>query len=138
MDALVLDAPGKMPTSLNEKPKQGLKAVKAVSMLSPWCKGDVMGFNIIKAVHEDFAKQVPILAVIPTRDQESNITLCKEILERNKNNGVIVEIYLIEGAGHTFAQPMDDYGNPFPDYNPKLAKKAFDRIYNFFNKYLKN
>ena len=42
-----------------------------------------------------------------------------------------IEMVKYDGAGHTFAQPVDDYGNPFPDYDARLAKDAFDRIYAF-------
>ncbi len=136
MDALVLDAPGKMPTSLLEKPAGGLKGVKGAAMLSPWCSGDVMGFNLIKAVHEDFARRVPILAVLPEADTVSDQTLCRSILERHKAKGQSIEMIPVVGAGHTFAQEMDDYGNIFDDYDQAKAKDAWRRIHAFFKQRL--
>ena len=134
MDALVLAAPGKMPTSIMEKPAKGLSGVQGAALLSPWCSKDVMGLNLIKAVHENFATQVPMIAVIPQSDTESDQGLCLEILNRNKAKGASIEAVIVEGAGHTFAQKEDDYGNPFPDYNPKKAKEAWNSIYAFFQK----
>ena len=132
MDALVLDAPGKMPTSIMEKPAKGLSGVQGAALLSPWCSKDVMGFNLIKAVHEDFATQVPMIAFIPQLDTESEQDLCLEILNRNKAKGASIEAVIVEGAGHTFAQAKDDYGNAFADYDPEKAKEAWDSIYAFF------
>ena len=55
-------------------------------------------------------------------------------MNRNKAKGGSIEAVIVEGAGHTFAQEEDDYGNPFPDYNPKKAKDAYNSIYAFFQK----
>ncbi|MBT7357188.1 MAG: hypothetical protein HN809_12405 [Rhodospirillaceae bacterium] len=136
MDTLVLSAPGKMPTSIQEKPAKGLSGVQGAALLSPWCAKDVMGFNLIKAVHEDFATQVPIIAIIPQADTVSDEDLCLDILNRNKTKGASIEAVLVEGAGHTFAQEKDDYGNRFPDYNLKKSKEAWGAIYSFFKKRL--
>ena len=132
MDTLVLDAPGKMPTSIMEKPAKGLSGVQGAALMSPWCSKDVMGFNLIKAVHEDFATQVPMIAFIPQLDTESEQDLCLEILNRNKAKGASIEAVIVEGAGHTFAQAKDDYGNAFADYDPEKAKEAWDSTYAFF------
>jgi dienelactone hydrolase len=134
MDTLVLDAPGKMPTSIMEKPAKGLSGVQGAALLSPWCSKDVTGFNLIKAVHEDFATQVPMIAVIPQSDTESDQDLCLEILNRNKAKGASIEAVIVEDAGHTFAQGEDDYGVPFADHDPIKAKKAWNSIYAFFQK----
>ena len=131
MDSLVLTAPGQTPTSLLEKPAGGFDGVKAAALLSPWCMGDVMGFNLIRAVHEDFAHHLPMIAILPQADIASDAELCLDILRRNKARGMEIEMVKYDGAGHTFAQPVDDYGNPFPDYDARLAKDAFDRIYAF-------
>jgi dienelactone hydrolase len=136
MDAFVLDAPGKMPTSLSQKPPGGLKTVKGAAMLSPWCASDVMGFNLIKAVHEDFSRKVPILAILPGSDSVSDQALCQSILGRHKAKGQDITIVPVSGAGHTFAQENDDYGDQFEDYDAAEAKKAWGRIYAFFKKRL--
>ena len=132
MDALVLDAPGALPTSLTEKPAGGLGAVKGAAMLSPWCAEDVMGFNLIKAVHEDFTRHLPMLAIVPENDTTADPALCKAILDRNAAKGAPIETVMVEGAGHTFAQEKDDYGQPFADYDAKKAAEAWARIYTFF------
>ena len=136
MDALVLDAPGRLSTSLTEKPDDGLKVVKGAALLSPWCASDVMGFNLIKSVHEDFARQVPMLAILPQADTDSDPALCKAILERNKAKNALIEVIPVAGAGHTFAQEKDDYENMFADYDAGKAKDAWRRIYAFFKKRL--
>jgi dienelactone hydrolase len=132
MDALVLDAPGRLPTSLLEKPAAGMAPVKAAAMLSPWCAADVMGFNLIKAVHENFSRQVPMLMVLPDGDTVSDTAICKDIASRNQALGGAIEVVDVPGAGHAFAQPVDDYGNAFPDYNADKAKDAWARIMAFF------
>jgi len=132
MDALVLDAPGRLPTSLLEKPAAGMAPVKAAAMLSPWCAADVMGFNLIKAVHEDFSRQVPTLMVLPDSDTVSDTAICKDIARRNRVLGGAIEVVDVAGAGHTFAQPVDDYGNAFPDYDADKAKDAWAEIMAFF------
>ena len=136
MDALVLDAPGRLSTSLTEKPDDGLKVVKGAALLSPWCASDVMGFNLIKSVHEDFARQVPMLAILPQADTDSDPALCKAILERNKAKNALIEVIPVAGAGHTFAQEKDDYENMLADYDAGKAKDAWRRIYAFFKKRL--
>ena len=134
MHTLVLDAPGKLPTSIQEKPAKGLSGVQGAALLSPWCAEDVMGFNLIKAVHEDFATQVPMIAILPQADTVSDGALCLKILNRNKAKGASIEAILVDGAGHTFAQDKDDYGNAFADYDPKKATKSWNSIYAFFRK----
>ncbi len=134
MDTLVLDAPGKLPTSIQEKPAKGLSGILGVALLSPWCAEDVMGFNLIKAVHEDFATQVPMIAILPQADTTSDGALCLNILNRNKAKGASIEVILVDGAGHTFAQGVDDYGNVFADYDPKKATESWNSIYAFFRK----
>ena len=136
MDAMVLVAPGKTPTSLISKPANGLAGVQAAALLSPWCAEDVFGFTMLRAVREDFSPRVPVLALLPRADAISDQALCLEILERNKANGASIEVVEYESAGHTFAQPRDDYGNPFPDYDKKLADDAFRRIYAFLTERL--
>ena len=131
MDALVLAGPDGMPTSLLEKPAAGLAGVKAAALLSPWCSADIMGFNLIRAVHEDFAHHVPMLAILPQADSAADPALCLEILERNAARGMEIEMVRVAAAGHTFAQPVDDYGNAFPDYDAELAADAWGRIYAF-------
>jgi dienelactone hydrolase len=131
MDTLVLAAPDRMPTSLLEKPPAGLDGVRAAALLAPWCAGDVVGFNLIRAVHQDFARPVPVLAVLPDADTVSDVALCRDILERNRGRGVPVEMVRYQGAGHTFALAVDEYGDPFPDYDARLAADAFRRIHAF-------
>jgi dienelactone hydrolase len=131
MDALTLSAPGSMPTGLKAKPQSDLGGLKAVILLAPWCSDDVMGFNLIASVHADFAVQVPLLAVLPGADKVSDVALCRQILERNIVAGAPVHIQEYPGAGHTFAQPVDDYGNPFGDYDASVAADAEDRIFRF-------
>ncbi len=132
MDALVLDRPGGMPTSLEEKPAGGLSAVAAAALLSPWCAGDIIGFDMLMAVDEDFARQVPMLAILPQADTVSDVALCAAILERNKAAGTMIEVVSVSGASHVFAQARDDYGNPFPGYDAEKAVDAWRRIVEFF------
>lgn len=136
MDSLVLDALDKMPTSLLEKPSQGLSGAKAAAFLSPWCSADVMGFNLIKSVYEDFSRQLPILAVLPQSDSVSDQPLCQSILERNLKKGTPIEIVKVKGAGHAFAQRQDDYGQAFADYNAHEAGLAWQKIIGFFKQKL--
>jgi dienelactone hydrolase len=136
MDTLVLDAEDKMPTSISSKPAGGLDGVKAAAMLAPWCAKDVMGFNLIKAVHEDFATHVPMLAIVPEKDTISDVSICLNILHRNKAKGMEIETILVNGAGHTFASPNDEYGQPFSDYDPVEAKKAWGSVLAHFKKHL--
>ncbi len=137
MDALVLDAPGKVPASLERKPARGLRDVRGVALLSPWCAKDVFGFNLIRAVHEDFSRTPAILSILPLSDSVSDVNLCKDILERNKAKGAPIEIVSVSGAGHTFAQMNDDYGNRFEDHDPGKSKEAWRRIHDFFERQLK-
>ena len=136
MDALTLAGPGRMPTGLNTKPPGGLSGLKAAVLLSPWCSNDIVGFNMLASVHDDFTASVPLLAILPSADGSSDVALCREILERNRAAGATVRIQSYPGAGHTFAQPLDDYGNPFPDYDAALAADAEMHIYNFLGERL--
>ncbi len=132
MDALVYETPGRLPPGLKSKPSEGLRGVGAIALLAPWCAGDIMGFNLLRAVHEDFALEIPTLAVLPGADTISDQALCKKILARNRGNGAPIEIVPVAGAGHNFAIARDDYGNAFDDFDPGKSAAAWKRIYQFF------
>jgi len=131
MDALTLSGPGGMPSGLTTKPPGGASGLKAAIVLSPWCSDDVMGVELTASRDADFSAAVPLLAILPGGDNISDGALCKEIFTRNRANGATVEIQNYPGAGHTFAQTLDDYGNPFGDYNATLAADAEARIFEF-------
>jgi dienelactone hydrolase len=131
MVALTLSGQDSMPTGLTAKPPGGADELKAAVLLAPWCADDILGYNMIASVHADFVAQVPLLAILPGADNISDVALCREILERNMANGATVQIELFPGAGHTFAQALDDYGKPFADYDAAFAADAEARIYEF-------
>lgn len=131
MDALTLSGPGRMPSGLTTKPPGGASGLKAAILLSPWCSGAVMGVKLTASTGADFTAAVPALALLPGADNNSDGALCQEIFARNKANGAVVEIQNYPGAGHTFAQALDDYGNPFGDYDAGLAADAEARIFDF-------
>lgn len=137
MDAMVFAGEGKLPLSLNDKPSDGLKGLRAVALLAPWCAEDVMGVNLIASVHEKFSVQVPTIAILPSKDTMSSVKLCKSILDRNKSAGAKIQTVDLPNAGHTFFFARDDYGQPFADYNPSLARQAEDAIFKFFDEHLK-
>jgi dienelactone hydrolase len=136
MDAMVFAAEGKLPLSLKDKPSHGLKGLRAIALLAPWCADDVMGFNLIASVHENFSSQVPTIAILPGSDAESSVKLCKSIFDRNKSSGANIQIIDLPDAGHTFFSARDDYGQPFADYSPSLARQAEDAIFKFFEEHL--
>lgn len=121
MDALVLDAPDR-----------SLETARAAALLTPWCAKDIFGFNMIRAVHVDFARHIPMLAILPQADSASNQALCQAILQRNQARGAPIEVVSVAGAGHNFALENDDYGNAFEDYDAAKSKAAWQRIYTFF------
>ena len=131
MDALTLSGPGGMPSSLATKPPGGAGGLKAAILLSPWCSGNVMGVKLTASSDANFTAPVPALALLPGADTVSDGALCQEIFARNRANGATVQIQNYPGAGHTFAQALDDYGNPFGDYDAALAADVEKRIYAF-------
>ncbi len=123
MDALTLSAPDRMPLRMSEKPAIGLDTVKAIVLQSPFCMKDVFVVRVMASWKEDFSVKVPIQIILPGADNYAPV--CRKILERNKANGMPVDIITYKGAGHTFTQPTDDYGNGFPDYDKEKAEDAW-------------
>lgn len=131
MDAMVYDAPDRMPQGLSEPPSNGLTGLSKAVLVTPLCIDDIMGLNIVASVHEDFAASVPTLAILAGSDQTSDTPLCQAIFARNAAAGKPIEVVVVDGAGHTFMQSEDDYGQPFPDYDHEEAEAAWARALSF-------
>jgi dienelactone hydrolase len=131
MDAMVYDAPGKVPLGLATAPPNGLNGLAKAVLLVPLCKDDVMGFNIVASVHEDFASDIPTLAILAANDSVSDPDLCQAIFARNNAAGKSITVDVVPGAGHTFMSSEDDYGQRFPDYDQDAAEAAWARAISF-------
>jgi dienelactone hydrolase len=123
MDALTLSASDRMPLKMSEKPAIGLDTVKAIVLQSPFCMKDVFVVRVLASWKENFSVKVPIQVILPGADRYAPV--CRKILERNKANDMPIDIITYKGAGHTFTQPTDDYGNGFPDYDKEKAEDAW-------------
>ena len=137
MDALTYSAEGKVPTGLTDRPANGATGFAAVLLTAPWCKADVMGFNLIASVHEEFAAFPPLLALLPMRDTVSNQKLCKKILERNRKYNVHLEIKTYQSAQHRFLFPRDSKGNKESHYERAAAEDATKSWLAFLDRHLK-
>lgn len=132
MDAMVYDAPGKTPLGLTAKPSNGMNGLSKVALIAPLCIEDIMGFNVVASVHEDFYSNTPTLAIIPEKDNVSDPNLCQQIFARNKALGKPIDVMVVMGAGHTFMVSEDDYGAALPNYDEDVAARAWARTFDFF------
>ncbi|MCW8916604.1 MAG: dienelactone hydrolase family protein [Magnetovibrio sp.] len=131
MDALVYSKPGLKPLGLLDRPTKGAAGLNAIALISPWCKKDVYGFNIIASTHQNFGIKVPTLAVIPLKDTVSDQKLCQTIIARNIKEGFPAEVLKLDGAKHRFMFKTDAQGRSEPEYDAKLAQKMKNKIFSF-------
>ena len=131
MDALTLSKKGRSPEGLLNRPELGASSLRSIVLMAPWCKHDVLGFNIIASTHENFGVRVPVLALIPSEDSISDTKLCQQILERNVAIGHDVNISVLKGSEHKFYFKTDAQGAPELQYDSKNASFAKMKMLSF-------
>ena len=131
MDALVYSADGLKPMGLTERPTTGASELNAIALISPWCKNDVYGFNLIASTHQNFGAKVPTLAVIPVQDSVSDQKLCQTILTRNRQAGFPVEMLKLDQAKHRFMFETDPFGGPEPEFDAAADAQALNAVFAF-------
>ncbi|HIF92961.1 MAG TPA: hypothetical protein EYQ60_07500 [Myxococcales bacterium] len=137
MDSLTLSAPGLKPTGLLERPETGVGGLNAIVLVSPWCKADVFGFNLIASVHKNFFVNIPTLAVQPMQDTISDQALCSRIFSRNKNNGFPIQTLNLESAEHRFMFSTNSNGGSESHYDIDLTANVYADIFEFLRRHWK-
>ncbi len=136
MDALVLNPPAKLPTGLTDLPNSTAADLKGAVLIYPWCSGSIAGFELLKAVENDWTAETPVLGLIATSDSVTDHRLCREILERHGRQGRPVEIVTFE-AGHNFDMATDDYGKPWDTYSPEIKAQSRKQMFRFLARNLR-
>lgn len=137
MDAFVLAPPRRRPTGLLSVPPGGLKGLRSAVLYYPFCRGSVAGFQLVKAVKEDWEVPVPMLAFLAGNDELSDAKLCMKILKRHQSKGLPVRVREYPDSTHGFD---GQYGSPEDEslrYDEKAARDSIHRMTAFLAENLK-
>jgi len=136
MDALVLSPPARLPPGLTDRPNSSAADLKGAVLIYPWCSGSIAGFELLKAVKNDWTAETPVLGLIATADSVTDHALCRDILERHKGQGRPIEIVTFK-AGHNFDMTTDDYGKPWESYDEEIKAQSRQQIFDFLARRLR-
>lgn len=124
MDALALEAAGKLPTNLATDPG-GLDGVKGAILFYPYC-----GLGSLS--REGWSRPVPSLMLLAERDRVTAHEECIEAAEALRNQGQPVTVHVYPGVDHAF-----DYTDLPPDSNlphdPVVTADAKARVTKFLD-----
>jgi dienelactone hydrolase len=123
MDALALDPPHQLPTSLDSAPADGLKGVAGVLLIYPY-----LGFGAL-AGSDPVASSAPILMLLSGHDSIVPTEASLRVAARLREQGHDVETHVYEGRDHCWDQT--DLHSPRLVYDPGVTADAHVRVASF-------
>ena len=131
LDALAYNPPARLPGGLSSAPAAGLKGLRAVVALYPYC-----------AFPAEFRKgwtaKVPVLMILAADDRVTSPAACRDIAEAQAGIGFPVVLDTLPDVGHAFDYPWSDAdAHPGFRHDAEATARAKEMVADFLARHLR-